>query len=217
MKKVGIVLCLVLFVASGYVGFLRYKQYKFIEFIRSNVRNSTLRLANTARYEISYGAKITFKELFEKIESDIVEIDKRVLEVQTVSALRNKDITGPVLEYLEYSQELFRSLLAKNRKQLALKIAYEGFEKAADNMKSAGRYSIVYAVKASDQATKDLEKAVKEADEAKADVVDSTDKLKGARVKVAAILPDEDIIDPIIIDAILRNNKQKPEDTGGNK
>ena len=53
-----------------------------------------------------------FKELFEKLESDVAEIDKRILDVQTTATPKNKEITDPVLAYMNSSQELLRAVLS---------------------------------------------------------------------------------------------------------
>lgn len=206
-------LAVVLVAISGYFGFTQYEQHKFVESIRPHVKNSSLRVMNATRYETDDGSRITFKELFEKLESDIAEIDKRILEVQTIATPGNKEITEPVLEYLRGSQELLRSLLTKYRKRLAVSNASEWTNRAINELRTAGAYGAEHAIKASDKALKDYQKAIDEYTESTIDVLGATKNLKSAYVKVAAILPSDVLVDLVIIDAIVRKNEPKPRDT----
>ena len=86
MKKPIIITMIVVFISvGGYFGFRQYEQHKFIESILPPVKNSSLHLMNVVRYEIDDGTNISFKELFDKLEANIAEIDKRIIEVQTIA------------------------------------------------------------------------------------------------------------------------------------
>ena len=163
------------------------------------------------RYETEDGTKITFKELFEKLESDVMEIDKRILEVQTIATPSNKDTIDPVLAYMNGSQVLLRALLMKYRKKLALSNAMDWSDKAIDDLRTASYYGRDYALKASDKAIKDLEKAVDEYKESVTDVLSAAKNMKETYAKISHSLPADSLIDPAIIDAVTRKNEPKQE------
>jgi hypothetical protein len=92
------------------------------------------------RYESEGASKITFKEFFEKVESDIGEIDQRLLEVQTLSSESTKEVTDPTVHYLKASQVYSRALLTKYRKKLALSSAMDRSERQTAELRSSSGY-----------------------------------------------------------------------------
>ena len=199
----------ILVVTGGYFGYLRYEQHKFVESITPHVKNASLRLANAVRYETEKDSKITYKELFEKLESDVSEIDKRILDVQTIATPSNKEITDPVLTYLKSSQELIRAILMKYRKQLALSSASDWVERALDDLRSANSYGREYAIKASDKAMKDFEKASKEYDEARAEVLPAVTRMREAYANAAKSMSPDILANPSIFEAVAKQNDMK--------
>src|SRR5215470_7062569 len=120
MKKVTIAAVVLLIAGMGYIAYGKYEHNRFVASLVPHVKNSSLRVVNSTRYETDGGSLISAKELFEKLESDIAEIDKQLLEVQTLSSPKTSSITDPTVEYLKASQECLRALLQKYRKFLAL-------------------------------------------------------------------------------------------------
>jgi len=215
MKKAIAAVVAVAIVIAGYFAFSAHEQQKFLESIRPHVKNSSLRLANAIRYETEEGTKITFKELFEKLEADVAEIDKRILDVQTIATPSNKEVTDPVLDYMKSSQELLRALLMKYRKRLAFSNAIDWTERAIDEMKTTSYYGMEYAKRTGDKAIKDLEKAQVEYKGAIADVIGATNNMRETYSKVVASLPRDVLIDPAILEAVSKKNapNAKEEDS----
>lgn len=216
MKKLIAAVVVVLIAIGGYAGVTLYKKHKFFEAICPHVKNSSLRLSNSARYETEKETKITFSELFGKLEADIAEIDKRILEVQTIATPSSKEITDPVLDYMKDSQELLRTLLTKYRKMMALKSADNWANQAVQELRTTNYYGFEYAKKASDKSLKDLQKAIDGYEESILDVIAATKKLKGVYVKVAASLPGDTLVDPAIFEAIEKKNELVLSPKGSN-
>ena len=211
MKKVLTAVVVFAVAIAGYFGYSTYEQHKFVESIRPHVKNVSLRLTNASRYETEDGTKITFKELFEKLESDIAEIDKRILDVQTIATPANKDATDPVTDYMKGNQELLRALLTKYRKQLAVSTASDWVDRSLDELRSSNHYGFEYAKKATDKAIKELDKAIEESGKATADVVVTVTNLKDALARVTVVAPSDTLIDLTILDAIAKKNEPKPK------
>ena len=73
------------------VSFIFYRYYQISQ-VRNQlsplVQNITLRTSNNVIFETEE-SKITYKELFEKIEKDLSEIDSKIIDLQTISASFN--------------------------------------------------------------------------------------------------------------------------------
>jgi predicted unusual protein kinase regulating ubiquinone biosynthesis (AarF/ABC1/UbiB family) len=211
--KYAIAVAIAIVVAIGsYVGYTRYEQQKFQESITPHVKNASLRLANAVRYETEKDTKITYKELFEKLESDIAEIDKRIIDVQTIAAPGNKEVTDAVLTYLKNSQELLRALLLKYRKQLSVSSANDRLEREMDDLRNANSYGREYAVKSAQRALKDLEAAGKEYAGATTDVYSAAKKMTETQTKVAPFIRSDALTDIAIFEAIAQKNEEKIKD-----
>lgn len=205
MKKLLAAIAVVLVVVGAYFGFATYEQHKFVESIQPHVKNTSLRLMNASRYETEDHAKITYKELFDKLESDISEIDKRILEVQMIATPANKEVTDPVIGYMAGSQEFLRGLLAKYRTHMAYRNASDGIDRAIKGLGSSTNDEFEYA-------KKEFVTAIAESDKAVSDFIVSVDKLKDTLALAAAVLPSDSFIDPSILDAIAKKNAPKAED-----
>jgi len=215
-KKLIIVIVTVIVIAAGYVGFIKYKQHNFVESITPHVKDASLRLANVVRFDTEE-TKITYRELFEKLESDIAEIDKRILDVQTIATPSNKGITDPVLAYLKGSQELLRSLLLKYRKQLTLSSAIDLADRSIDDMRNVGLSGLEYATTVSGRAYIDLGEVEKEYSEAISDVLNATNNMKKAHANLASSIPSDALADPTIFEAIAKKNETEKSGFSSNE
>ncbi|MCX5880573.1 MAG: hypothetical protein NTU74_01795 [Deltaproteobacteria bacterium] len=172
-----------------------------------HVKNASLHLQNSIRYEIEAGSNISYKELFDKYENSISEIDKKIIEVQTIAGTNNQDITNPVLEYLKDSQALLRALLFKYRKQLNVQNAYNLVDKTKEGLNTSNSYHHEYAEKLYETAQKDLKKITEEFTPSVKDILIAAKNLRNVYAKVSIVMPIETLIDPIGIDAIIKKNE----------
>jgi hypothetical protein len=211
MKRLAVGLTVtVLLVGLGYHGLGRYKKEQFIEAVSSPIKNASLRVANAATYETNDETKITFKELFDKLELDIGEIDKRILEVQTLAAPNQKNMTDSAVEYMRGSQSVLRTLLAKYRRSLSLASASQAYEAAQEALSSSGDLSL-YKLEALLKASKERKKAAEELSESVSDVLSSVKTLRGALARVATVanFRSDVLIDPAILETIAKKNEPR--------
>jgi hypothetical protein len=217
-KKVIIALLLIVIVAAGYIGFIKYEQFKLVKSITPHVKNASLRLENALRYETENNTKITYKELFEKLESDVSEIDNRILAIQTIATPNDKKVIDPVLEYLKSSQEFLRALLSMYRKQLAYGSIRDWTEQSLDDLKNAGSsYEREYASKAFDNAIKEAEKSLKEYGDSQTDILSAAKNMKEMRSKAAVTIPIDALADPNIFESIIKKNSHPKSDSNNEK
>lgn len=208
-RKIIIVLALIAAVTAGYIGFIKYEQLKFVESITPHIKNASLRIENAVQYETENNTNITYIELFKKLETDVSEIDNKILAIQTVATPSNKEVIDPVLGYLKSSQELLRALLTMYRKQLAYGFARDLAERLLDDLKNADKYRREYVSKAFDNAIKDAEKSLKEYGEAQTDVRNTAKNMEEVRLKVAVKIPIDVLANPNIFESIIDKNEQK--------
>ena len=208
-KKLIIVLAAIVALVAGYIGFLNYEQHKFMESIIPLVKNVSLRLANAARYETEKDTGITYKELFEKLESDVSEIDKRILEIQTIASPNNKEVTDPVLGYLNGSQKLIRALSLKYRNQLALNSAHYRTDSAIAALQSVIDNPSDFVLMEAKSAVKDNEETEAKYNEAKSGVLNAAIAMKVAYAKAIISMPSDALAAPAFFEEVIQNNEVK--------
>lgn len=205
MKKLIIIAVVVVLTVAGYLGYTEYRRARFVESLVPHVKNVSLRVANSTRGATEDDSKITFKELFERLESDIGEIDKRLLEVQTLSSSVTKKVTEPTVYYLNTSQVYCRSLLAMYRKRLAASIAHDLVKKRlADQWSAMGSSTFDYITRSVNEAIEDSEKADKECQESIPELLAAVSKLKEARSPLKEIFAADALIPLEQIDAVVK-------------
>ena len=211
MKKVLVAILLLLIVGAGYVAFGKYQHKRFIEALVPHVKNASLRVANSARYETEESSRITYKELFEKFESDISEVDKRLIDIQSLSSPKTSQVTDPTVTYLKASQEYLRALLQKNRKQLAVSIAVNWANKSLDELRASSSYGFDFAMHSSDNAIKSVGDAEREYNASIPELVASVTKLKESREGVRNLFPEDALIPVSQLNAVIQKNLSEPK------
>lgn len=177
MKIITGVVLAALIAVGGYFGYQRYEHAQLISAITPHVKNVSIRVQNSTRYETDTDSKATFKEVFERLESDIAEIEKHLIEVQTLTTLNTAAIAEPTVVYLKSSQEYLRALLQKFRRRLELSSAEDRLYETYADLQSSNAYDYEYAKKRFDKAIEELEGARIELLDAKPELVASAKKL----------------------------------------
>jgi hypothetical protein len=197
-KVIGIVL-LLLCVLAAYFGYVKYAEHKLIESLSPHVKNTSLRLANTLSYETDT-TNATFLELFSKLESEISEIDKRLLEVQTIASPANKATTDVVIDYIKSGKELLRAELNASRKQLAIVTAQELKNQMQEAcIKSDSPRAGEYPCKTYYEARESLGKANSEAKEAITGFLTSLKKMDKSRVQLSELMAADCLLDSTVL------------------
>jgi hypothetical protein len=209
-RKIILGLFAALVLIGGWLGFSGYQESKFSESIRPSIKNASLRMTNTLRYELDDDTKITYKELFEKIESDISEIDKKILEVQSLEIPKYTKKTAPAIDYMKKCQNLLRALLQKYRKQMEYSSAMKWVDSSLEELKTSHGYSFDYAKTRTDKAIADLTKAGEEYSEARADVLATSKKLLEFMNTSAKAIPSDIVLDSKMLSKIIEKNTPKP-------
>jgi hypothetical protein len=207
---IGIII-LISISAGSYVGYNKYRDYKFLEDTRPFIKNSSLRLQNVLHYEIEDSESITFKELFEKLEESISETDKNILQVQTLSTPNQKSLSEPLENYLKCIQELERTILSKYRKILALSLSLDRLNESLEELKASSSYSFDIYKKSSDKALKEAEKSQAESKEALESVVVALKKLKALVVSLQENQETDSLVDMTTLDLALKKNTSSAE------
>lgn len=211
MKKYILAAAILLIGAMSYMGYARYERIRLIDAITPHIKNVSLRVANSARYETESDAQITYKELFERLESDIAEIDKRLIDVQTLASPETASLTDPAINYLKASQGYLRVLLQKYRKSFALSNAREWARKMIDEYSASSGYGVDFAKRSADKAIKEYGEAEKEFHATIPELRVATEKLKEARTAAGKSLPDDALLQIAQLDAVIANNTPKAE------
>jgi len=210
MKKYIAVAAAIILVGIAYLSYVQYEKSRLIDLITPHLKNISLRVANATRYETEAGTNITFKELFEKVEADIAEVDKRLIEIQTIASPKTAKLTDPVITYLKISQEYLRALLQKYRMTMKANSAMHWSDKAIDDLRNSSGYGFDFAKRSAEKALEELKDAGKEYEDSKVGLRAATLKLKETRAAIATILPEESLIPVIQLDAVIAKYTPKP-------
>lgn len=193
MKKVLALALAIALAASAFYGYKQYKRSELIETVAPLVKNASIRVTNSAKLATG-NSSITFKEMFDRLDTDTAEIEKRSIDIESMSTKETADITTPAVAYMRDCQEFSRALSMKYRKQLAFSNAIESVEDARHDLRTAGPYGFDYAKKRGDAAIEKMDKAAEEAKTAVIDFAKAAEKLKLSRTKLATVLPDDALV-----------------------
>jgi hypothetical protein len=109
---------LVALVVGGYLGYTKYAEYradkKVTEEVLSEVKESSLRINDILKYELS-NTGMTYGEQETKIKKQVDDIDKRMLDIQSLSTPRTKKNVDIILSYLQTGQNLLKHRLLLTR------------------------------------------------------------------------------------------------------
>ena len=211
LKKIIPIIVLIAILAGGYIGFKIYDAQRFLSAVTPHIKNTSLRVINAARFDTEKGSNITYKELLEKIDGDVAEIDKRLLEIQTISTTDTKEKTDPIVEYLKASQEFLRSLSSKYKKQLTLTSAIEWAKQRSSDFWSEPGYN-QYALKAASKATDDEQKAIVEYKDSIYGVAHAIRRLGNAKDKIVSIAGQDALVADNVIEELKKKNPTKEQD-----
>lgn len=209
MKNIALILASILLIAGTFFYYQKFEHDRLIDLIAPHVKNASLHITNSARYEVKIDTNITYGEFFKKLESDITELDNQLIEVQTIVTPETKELTDPVIEYLITSQEFLRAMLQMNHKHLENKNAHEYINETIEEIKSASTHNeLDMAKRNADIALVSHENTANLLKEATTKLLDTAIKLKEAHAKVAAILPADALIQVEQLDAIISKYHQ---------
>ncbi len=192
-RIIGLFVAAVIAVA-GFFAFQEYEKSKFVASLAPHVKNTSLRLMNSTRHEVESDTKITFKELFDRLDGDISEVEKHLLDVQTLSSPKTTVITEPTLAYLKASQEVLRTMLSKYRKSMKLSLASDRSTEALAELRTSSGYGVEYASRSMDKALEALKAAEAEHKTAAPEFVASVEKLSETRTRVQKIFPIDALV-----------------------
>ncbi len=188
-------------IAVGFFGFRYYKVSSTMGSVAPLLQNISLRVANDVRYEYE-PTKITYKELFEKIEKDLSEIDSKIIDVQAMPTTFCEDKVSGAITYAQSCQELLRMLLNKNRKSLQVSSALEWNKKALDLYLASSYYGAEYAKRSFNEDSKDVKTKMQDYKEATSELSPIIKKVEDARKKVVAYLPEKAVVASSVLDKL---------------
>ena len=179
-------------VGFGYIANDRYQYKRFVDSIAQPVKSASLRIDNIARYELGEDTKISYQELFERLDRDIAGIDKVIMDLQLISSRKTRAATEPSVEYLQSAQKFLRAILAKWRKKLAIESAIGRAERSLDDFRdSTSTFASQHALESTKRTMREVESAELEHVTLTADVVDAVDRLKASRERLKGLFDDE--------------------------
>jgi ABC-type transporter Mla subunit MlaD len=204
MKKLVVAIVVLILGGAGYIAYGKHKQTLFIESLTPHVKNASLRVVNSVRFDAD-GSNMTFKEIFEKLEADIAEIDKRLLDVQSLSSAATSSFTDPTIEYLRATQDYLRALLQKFRKKLDRVSTLTRMTDAVTAL-SSSPYGYDIAHRLYEQAESNYKEAEQEYNASLPELLDAVAQLKETRTRVKPLFAEDALIAEKELEEVVKKN-----------
>lgn len=185
----------------------KQQRTEYIEKVAPLVKNSSIRVSNALKIEID-SSNVTFAELFEKLEEDTKEIEKRNIEVQSAAVQKFKDISDPTIAYLEACQSYSRAMAMMYRKKLALQNSMDAADDAIADARGTSSYSFDYAKKRASRAMEKMDEAIKERVASASDFHLAAKNLKEKRLSLSSVLEGDALIDLAQLDKVIKSSGQ---------
>ena len=207
---VASILAVVLSVGA-YFGYQHYEAYQLIVAITPHVKNASIRVQNSTRFETDSDSKATFKEVFERLEADIAEIEKHLIEVQTLTNPKTVSIAEPSVNYLKDSQEYLRALLKKARSILKLSSASDRTTEAIADIRLSSKYELDYAKRRADKALEEMKEAEIEVRDSRQELAAAARKLLLSGEALQGALAKDALVPVAQLQAVADKNDPIPE------
>jgi len=210
MKKLLAVAVAAAIIVAGYFGYQQHTETAFLDTLTPHLKNASIRVTNSSELEIK-PSQATFKEVFDRLDVDVTEIEKHLIEVQSISSSKTEKLSSPAIAYLRAAQEFSRALSMKYRKRLAASNSLDRYRDALKDRFAASGYGYEHAKDRSDRASEDVDKAVAESRESTKDLQKATASLKAARAAAASHFPDDALVATKQLDEVIASNAEKPK------
>jgi hypothetical protein len=210
MKKLTIGIAAIVIAAGSYLAFMKYNENQFISSLAPHVKNASIRISNSSRLELE-PSQATFKELFDRLDTDVAEIEKHVVEVQSSSTEKTAAISAPVVAYLQAAQEFARAQSMKYRKRLAFRNAVDRSDDAIRDLRSASSYGSGYALERSKKSLDELTKANEEFESSVKEFVVAAKNMRETESKISQMFPQDALVQTKQLDDIIERNTVKPD------
>lgn len=203
MKKViGVGVVVLGLVAGGYIGILKYREAQLVAAVSPLVKNGSIRINDAMLVELDPG-NITYGEAIKKLDENTSEIDKKIIELQSLDASSAPGMQLAAVEYLRAGQSLTRSLTGLTRKSMALSSARTRSADEVAELSSASGYALDYAIKSARRANEAFKQAGIEYHEQFPAVCGAAKKLKEQREKFLKSGATEDVINLANLDKLV--------------
>ena len=208
MKKIiGVGLVALGLGAGGYFGFVKYRESQLIAAMSPLVKNGSIRINDAMLVEVDPG-NITFGEAIKKLDENTSEIDKKIIELQSLDAAAAPGMQQASVEYLRAGQSLTRSLAGLTRKSLALSSARTRSDDEMADLRAASGYSVEYALKSARRANEALKQAGVEYYQQFPEVCGAAKVFKEQRGKLVKSGATEDVINLMNLDKLVNTCKK---------
>jgi len=213
-KKIAVIGLVVALAAGGAYGYKEHQRTELISSIMPSIKNASIRVLNSSKLDTEK-TSITFKELFDRLEADTAEIEKRNIEIQSVANKDNANITDPAVAYMRECQEFSRALGMKYRKAMAFSNAMDHVRDVLAEPMPSSDYGFEYRKSRRDKALAEMNKTSDEAGGAEADLLAAAKRLKDVRAKAAPMFTDDALVPVAQLDTVIKANSKKDNQAKG--
>lgn len=204
-QAVALTVAIIAVSCFSYYSYTRHQVSVITVAITPKIKNTSIRVNNAHDMVANPESKATYMECFERLESDIKEIDKNIIDVQSVSTSSNALVTTPAVEYMKACNSLVRSMLAEVRSRLAY-VNADDRSKDAERRRNSYNFDLYGEYK---NSIPELNKARKKHNDAVNDLRETANKLIPIFTEVSAIFSRDALISQSVFNTFANVPVQK--------
>ncbi|MED5615132.1 hypothetical protein [Janthinobacterium sp. P210005] len=201
-KALGVGFVVVCVAIGGYWGSVKYRESQLVAAMAPLVKNGSIRVNDSVLVEVDPG-NITFGEAIKKLDENTSEIDKKIIELQSLDASIAPGKQTLAVEYLRAGQVLTRSLAGLSKKSLTVSATRQRSDEEMKAVRSASGYAVEYAVKSALRANEAATKAATDYLGQLPEMCESAKKFKDQRQKLLKDGISESVINPDNLDKLV--------------
>lgn len=206
-KALGVGFVVVCLAIGGYWGSIKYRESQLVAAIAPLVKNGSIRVNDSVLVEVDPG-NITYGEAIKKLDENTSEIDKKIIELQSLDASIAPGKQSSAVEYLRGGQALTRSLAGLSKKGLSMSAARDTSDAEMKELRAASGYAVEYALKSAKRANEAATKAITVYFEQSSEMCESAKKFKEQRQKFLKDGMSEDVVNLENLDKLLDKCKK---------
>ena len=136
MKKHILVTALALVVLGAvYAAYLSLMSHSATASVEANLREESARIALALRVESGVKVAMTYREVIQGLDAEILRIDQTIVQMSVKRQSAGDRLVVSSLDYLKKTQDLLRSVKAKNLAEISMKAEQTVTDSIAEKLK----------------------------------------------------------------------------------
>lgn len=187
-------------------GYETYRENSAKEAAQPAVKLASAYLSQFINYERE-STNITYIEYFRKAEGAINELDKKEIELRSMTTSKNKALYQEAADYIRLSQSLIRELANSYRNSLELRALSASADRSVKRAMSAsvGTYESELATNKASVSLNDAEKHLSKSKQTLRNITSFAKEIQKKSDSLGKTFGEDSLIEKAVLDALIEN------------